>query len=79
MIKNRIAALLGERRENVSEFARRAGISRNAAHRLYHDTSGRIDIATLDRACDHLGVGVGDILVHVPSGDGARHVHTGTD
>ena len=66
VIRNRVAILLGERKENVSEFARGAGISRNAAHRLYHDTAERIDLPTLDKVCEYFGVGVGDVLVRVP-------------
>lgn len=51
---------------NVSELARGAGISRSAAHKLYHDRAESFDREVLDRVCAFLGVGVGDLLVHVP-------------
>ena len=77
MIVNHTSRLLGERRLRVARFAEEAGISRNAAHRLYHGTSARIDLPTLDRACRYLGVGVGDILEYVPDGDSARSAPEG--
>ncbi len=68
MIDNRLSEILGRRRMNVSELARGAGISRSTAHKLYHDRAESFDREVLDRVCTYLGVGVGDILVHVPDG-----------
>ncbi len=66
VIDNRLSEILGRRRMNVSELAKGAGISRGAAHKLYHDRSESFDREVLDRVCTFLRVGVGDILVHVP-------------
>ncbi len=66
MIDNRLSEVLGRRRMNVSELARGAGISRSAAHKLYHDRTESFDREVLDRVCAFLGVGVGDLLVYVP-------------
>ncbi len=65
VIDNRLSEVLGRRRMNVSELARGAGISRSAAHKLYHDRTESFDREVLDRVCAFLGVGVGDLLVYV--------------
>ncbi len=52
---------------NVSELARRAGISRSAAHKLYHDTGVSFDREVLAKVCGFLGVQVSDLLVYVPT------------
>ena len=67
MIENRLSEILGRRRMNVSEFARGAGISRSAAHKLYHDTGVSFDREVLSRVCGFLGVQVSDLLVYVPT------------
>ncbi len=67
MIDNRLSEVLGRRRMNVSELARGAGISRSAAHKLYHDRTESFDRDVLDRVCAFLGVSVGDLLVYVPA------------
>ncbi len=62
MIENRLSRLLGERRMSISELERQTGIPYTSLHALYHGTSKRVDLATLDKLCRALGVGVGDIL-----------------
>ena len=52
---------------NVSELARGAGISRSAAHKLYHDAGEAFDRSVLARVCGYLGIGVGELLVFVPT------------
>ncbi len=69
MIVNRVSTLMGERRINVSELARGAGISRNAAHALYHATNRQVDLDVLDRVCRFLTVQVGDLFVYVSDGE----------
>ncbi len=69
MIDNRVSEVMGRRRINVSDLARGAGISRNAAHALYHATNKQVDLDVLDRVCRFLGAQVGELLVYVPSGE----------
>lgn len=66
VITSRLSRLLGERRMSVSRLAELSGVSRRALHDLYHDTSTRIDYATLDKVCRTLDVQVGDLLERVP-------------
>ncbi len=68
MIQNRLSAVMGEQRINISELSQRAGISYGALHKLYHDKSTGIDFSTLERLCRFLDVKVGDLFVYVPSG-----------
>ncbi len=74
MIENRLSEILGRKRMNVSELARGAGISRSAAHKLYHDTGASFDRDVLAKVCGFLGVQVGDVLRYIPDdgrqGDG---------
>ncbi len=65
MIDNRVSEVMGRKRINVSELARGAGISRNAAHALYHATNRQVDLDVLDRVCLFLGVQVGDLFVYI--------------
>jgi putative transcriptional regulator len=69
VIVNRVSRLLGERRMTMRELGRRSGLAISTIHRLYHDQTDRLDLETLDRLCDVLGVGVGDIFEHVRTAD----------
>lgn len=66
MIRNRVAELLGARRQKMADLARGTGLSRNTVQRLYHGSADRIDLDTVDRLCRYFGVGVGEIFVYVP-------------
>ena len=77
MIENRLSEILGRKRMNVSELARGAGISRSAAHKLYHDTGSSFDWEVLSRVCCFLGVQVGDVLRYVPMDGRQNHNHRG--
>lgn len=66
MIRNRISRFLGDRRENISEFKRGAGISYSAAFGLYHEKSQRVDLPTLEKVCRYLGKDIGEVLYLEP-------------
>ncbi len=66
MIDNRLSEIMGRQRINVSELARRAGLTRNTVAKLYRDEARQVDLRVLDRVCRALGVGAGEILVRVP-------------
>ncbi len=70
MINNRLSEVMGRQRINVSELARRAGVTRSTVAKLYHDEAQQVDLRVLDRVCAALGVEVGEILVHyVPTNE----------
>ncbi len=67
MIDNRLSAIMGRERVNISELARRAGCSRGTVSKLYHEQTRQLDMDVLDRLCEVMGMQPGDILVYVPS------------
>jgi DNA-binding Xre family transcriptional regulator len=66
MIVSRLARLLKARKMSISELHRQSGVRYASLHALARGTTHRYDGATLDAVCDTLGVGVGDILEHIP-------------
>lgn len=65
MIKNNLSEILGRQRLKVRDVVRGTGLAINTVSGLYHDTSKRVDLDTLDKLCTFLGVSVGEILEHV--------------
>lgn len=65
MIVNHLPTLLAERRLKVADAVRATGVSKTTLHKIYNDQSSRIDFDTIDKLCEYLGVGVGDIFEHV--------------
>ncbi|TMV49335.1 helix-turn-helix transcriptional regulator [Paenibacillus mesophilus] len=64
MIVNHLSEIMGRKRLNVRDVVRGTGLAINTVSGLYHDTSKRVDMETLDKLCTFLGVGIGDILEH---------------
>lgn len=67
MIKNNFAVLLAERGFRVADAVRATGISKTNLHKLYKNDSKRIDLDTVDKICEYLDVGVGDLFEYVPN------------
>ena len=65
MIVNHLPTLLAERRLKVADAVRATGISKTTLHKIYNDQSSRIDFETIDKLCEYLGVGVGDVFEYV--------------
>jgi putative transcriptional regulator len=64
MIVNHLSEIMGRKRLNVRDVVRGTGLAINTVSGLYHDTSKRVDMETLDKLCTFLDVGIGDILEH---------------
>ena len=69
MIVNHLPTLLAERRLKVADAVRATGVSKTTLHKIYNDQSSRIDFDTIDKLCEYLGVGVGDLFEHVTEVD----------
>ncbi len=69
MIVNHLPTLLAERKLKVADAVRATGISKTTLHKIYNDQSSRIDFDTIDKLCEFLEVGVGDIFEYVASAD----------
>jgi putative transcriptional regulator len=64
MIINHLSEIFGRQRTNVAEVSRATGLAINTVSGLYHDKVKRVDLETLDKLCEHLNVGICDILEH---------------
>lgn len=62
MIKCHLSAILGERKLKVAEVARESDINKNTLHRLYNETTTRIDLETIDKLCRYLDIQVEDLF-----------------
>ena len=49
------------------ELAEKTGLTESHISKISQEKSGGISYKTLDRLCEALGCGVGDILEHVPN------------
>ncbi len=65
MIRIHLSRLLGENKEKIVDLQRATGLSRNTVTGLYRETSGRIDLETLNTLCKHYKCGVGDLLEYI--------------
>ncbi len=66
MIISHFPVLLAERKLKVSDAVRATGISKTTLHKLYNEQSSRIDFETIDRLCNFLDVGVGELFEFIP-------------
>jgi putative transcriptional regulator len=65
MVRVRLSLLMGERKLKISDVARATKIDRGTITRLYHETSVRIDLATIDELCRYFSVSVCELLEYV--------------
>ena len=67
MIVSNLPVLLAERRMKVADLIRMTGISKSTMHKIYNEQTSRIDFETMDKICEALNVGVGDLFTYVPN------------
>ena len=61
-IKIYLHRLLGERRWNQADLARKTGIRPNTINELYHDISERVSLEQLDKICEALDCDLSDLI-----------------
>ena len=66
MIRIRLSRLLGENKEKLADLIRATGLARNTVSGLYHETTSRLDIETLNAICKHYQCSVAELLEYVP-------------
>lgn len=71
MIRVMLSRILGERRMNQAELARKTGIRPNTVNALYHGYAKRISFEQMDKLCEVLDCGLDELFVRV-SGDSVR-------
>ncbi|PKG35982.1 helix-turn-helix domain-containing protein [Psychrobacter sp. Sarcosine-3u-12] len=67
MILCNLPVLLAERRMKVADLIRTTGISKSTMHKIYNEQTSRIDFETMDKICEALDIGVGDLFTYVPN------------
>ena len=67
MILCNLPVLLAERRMKVADLIRMTGISKSTVHKIYNEQTSRIDFETMDKICEALDIGVGDLFTYVPN------------
>ena len=67
MILCNLPVLLAERRMKVADLIRMTGISKSTMHKSYNEQTSRIDFETMDKICEALDIGVGDLFTYVPN------------
>ena len=71
-IGNRISALLGERRESITDLARGAGISYSAAFALYHGKGNGITWEVLEKLCRYFKASPCELFPYQPDKEESR-------
>lgn len=71
-IRVRLRDLLERRGIAQTELQARTALGYSTINALYHGKTERIEFATLDRLCEILGCGVGEILEYLPDKKAGR-------
>jgi putative transcriptional regulator len=71
-IVNRISVIAGQRRMRISDIAREAKISHQAAKRLWYGEAKRLDLDTLHGLCEALECQPGDLFVYNENSHGGQ-------
>lgn len=62
MIRIKLSALMGDRRESQRRLSEEVGISQTAIRKIYHEKVSGIRFDTLEKLCEHFNCEVGDLL-----------------
>uniref|UniRef100_UPI0035B45B5A helix-turn-helix domain-containing protein n=1 Tax=Hylemonella sp. TaxID=2066020 RepID=UPI0035B45B5A len=71
MIKCHLSRLMGERKLKISDVARDTGLHRNTITLLYQETANRVDLEAIDKLCEYLQIGVGELFEFTPNSTGS--------
>ena len=66
MIKIYLSKLLGEKRMNQTELAKKTGIRKETIFLIYHEYVKRIDVRHLDKICKALDCKLSDLIEYIP-------------
>ncbi|MCL2215377.1 MAG: helix-turn-helix transcriptional regulator [Defluviitaleaceae bacterium] len=78
MIEVKLSRLLGDKRWNQSDLAKRADVRPNTVSELYNDFADRVSLDQLDRICDVLECDLSELLVYTPNTKKVRKKRTNT-
>lgn len=60
-MKCNLSKIMGEKRIKISYLARATNINRGTLTRMYYDEATRVELDVIERLCNHLGLGIGDL------------------
>ncbi|MGG1633633.1 helix-turn-helix transcriptional regulator [Paenibacillus sp. FSL K6-3182] len=63
---------MGRQRLKVSDIVKMTGLARNTVSELYHGTSKRVDLETLDKLCIALECDLNDIITFEKEDSGKK-------
>lgn len=66
MLINNVSTIIGNRRMDISETAKLAGVTYNTIYNLYYDKTSAISFKTLERLCYVLECTPNDLLKYIP-------------
>lgn len=64
-IKNHLPALLGDRKMSLRSLAEETGIAYTIIRDVYHGHRRSVQWQVIDKLCETLGVGVGDLFEYL--------------
>lgn len=65
MIRCHLSRILGEKKLKVADVERATGLHRHKIAALYNETVKKVDIETIDKVCEFLECGVGELFERV--------------
>lgn len=65
VIISHIKEIMDQQHKTIRGFAAETGLAINTVSGLYHDTSKRFDLETLNKLCKHLRVSTGDLIEYI--------------
>ena len=65
-VKIHLSRILGERRMNQADFARKSGIRPNTISELYHEFAKSVKFEHLVKICDTLGCSLSELMEYTP-------------
>ena len=68
MIRIMLSRILGEKRINQAELARKTGIRPNTINALYHGYAKRVTFEQIDKICEALDCELDELFVREPDG-----------
>jgi len=67
MIKSKLHELMGrEKIKSILQLSDLTGISRASLTRIYNDSATGVELATLNKLCEHFNCQLGDLLEYIP-------------
>jgi putative transcriptional regulator len=66
MIRIYLSKLLGEKRINQAELARKTGIRPTTINEMYHELIERVNLEHLDKICEALDCKLSDLIEYIP-------------